>query len=175
MTHVQLDHIDHQTSNQKFPLCLLVLDVERPDNVGSIFRLADALGIEQVYLSGKSITPPNSKIRKTSRSTERFVCFSYQENPIEIIHQLKAQDYKIISLEITSNSVPLDKLALLSEEKVCLVLGSESQGVRDSVLTLSDKIVHIPMLGKNSSMNVANACAIASYTITQQLKSVSVD
>ncbi|MCE2027523.1 TrmH family RNA methyltransferase [Sessilibacter corallicola] len=163
----QLTHSDHQTTGKKFPLCFLLIDVERPENVGSVFRIADALGVEKVFLSGKSVVPPNKKIRKVSRTTERFVPYSYEEKPEQIIHALKAENYRVVSLEIAENSKPLHRLSLSSDAKVCLVLGSESHGINDNVLALSDEVVHIPMLGENSSMNVANACSIATYVMTQ--------
>lgn len=148
-------------------------DMGSPMNIGSLFRIADALGIEKIYLSGSSLTPPNSKIRKTSRATEKHVPYSYQKNPFEIIQKLKSEDYTIISLEITSSSIDISELELKNTDKVCLILGSENAGVCQELLDESDITTHIPMLGQNSSMNVATACAIAAYKITDLLKNKS--
>ena len=166
----QLDHTCHRVSEVKYSLCYLAHDVDITMNVGSLFRLADALGIEKIYLTGNSIKPPNDKIKRTSRSTEKVVPFAYHQNPLDVIASLKEQDYTIISLEITSNSIDIGKLAIEKDEKICLILGAENKGVDETLLAASDMTVHIPMLGKNSSMNVANACAIATYAITQQLQ-----
>lgn len=136
-------------------------------NVGSLFRISDALGVEKIYLSGDTPTPPNNKIRKTSRSTEKYVPYESAENPIELIEQLKQQNYQIVALEITSDSVPLQELQLKETQKVCLVIGSENTGVSKELLTASDITTHIPMLGHNSSMNVATACGIAVYGLTK--------
>lgn len=73
MPNVQLSHSQHQPVLKKFPVCLLAHDMDVPMNVGSLFRIADAFGIEAVYLSGSSPVPPSDKIKKTSRSTEKFV------------------------------------------------------------------------------------------------------
>ena len=165
----QLEHVDHKPSEKKYSLCFLAHDIDVPMNIGSFFRIADALGVEKIYLTGKSIVPPNNKIKKTSRSTEKFVDFSYEKDPFSIIYHLKNEGYKIVSLEITSSSVDLRKVKFSAKDKVCLILGSESTGVNQELLDVSDISVHIPMLGINSSMNVANACSIAAYEITKGL------
>lgn len=137
-------------------------------NIGSLFRIADALGIEQIYLSGSSPLPPNPKIRKTSRATEQFVPYTYEHDPLTIINRLKSEGYLIVSLEITSSSIDIRELSLAGGEKLCLILGSECSGVAQQLLNVSDMTIHIPMRGHNSSMNVAMACSIASFEITQR-------
>jgi tRNA G18 (ribose-2'-O)-methylase SpoU len=169
MENLQLDHSAHKGSEKKSPLCLLVHDMSVPMNVGSLFRVADALGVEKIYLTGNSITPPNSKITKTSRSTEKYVSHAYETDPLIVIQALKNLGYKILSLEITTTSMAIEKFDVQPGDKICLILGSESSGVCQQLLDESFAAVHIPMLGKNSSMNVATACAIAVYEITKKL------
>ena len=96
--------------------------------------------------------------------------FTYVENPLEIIKKLKAEGYTIISLEITTSSIDISEFSLKGIEKVCLILGSESTGVNQELLNASDFTVHIPMMGVNSSMNVATACAIVTYEIIRRAK-----
>ena len=167
MENQQLDHTQHQRLKKKHSVCILLNDFESPANVGSIFRLADAFGIEKIYLTGTSPVPPNRKMMRTSRATEKFVSYEYQKNGSLVISELKAQNYKIISLEITSSSTDIRQLYLSKQEKVCLILGGENEGVSQELLVLSDKTVHIPMLGENSSINVASACAIAMFTVVK--------
>jgi len=169
MDNTQLDHTHHQPQGIKYPLCLLLNDFESPANVGSIFRLADAFGVERIYLSGTTSVPPNRKMMRTSRATEKFVSYDYNESGVNVINTLKSQGYKIISLEITSSSDDLRTVSLHRNDKVCLILGSENEGVNSQLLALSDKTVHIPMLGKNSSINVASAGAIAMFEIIRVL------
>ncbi|RYY73140.1 MAG: TrmH family RNA methyltransferase [Gammaproteobacteria bacterium] len=169
MENIQLDHTAHETSEKKYSLSLLLHDISVPMNIGSVFRIADALGVEKIYLTGESLTPPNSKINKTSRSTEKYVPYVYEKDPLRILQTLKSFGYKILSLEITTASVAIDKIEIHPENKICLILGAESSGVSQQLLNESDSCVHIPMLGKNSSMNVATACAIAVYELTKRL------
>jgi len=87
-----------------------------------------------------------------------------------LIQDLKYKGYKIISLEVTSASTDIRKLPICSDEKICLILGSENAGISQELLDVSDKTVHIPMLGHCSSMNVATACSIATFEITKKLR-----
>ncbi len=171
MENIQLDHSHHRPQAEKYPVCFLAHDMEVPMNVGSLFRIADALGVEKIYLSGSSPSPPNNKIRKTSRSTEKYVPFSYEDSPLDLIKRLKHEEYKIISLEITSSSTDIRDLPLSGNEKVCLILGSENAGVSQPLLDASDETVHIPMVGVNSSMNIATACSIATFEIVKKFLS----
>lgn len=163
MKNIQLAHDDYQAKLQKYPLCFLAHNIEVPMNVGSLFRIADALGVEHIYLTGASALPPNRKIKQTSRSTEKYVPHSYCESPVEVVGQLKSRGYKIVSLEITSTSTDIRNFVVSGDEKICLILGSENHGVSDELLALSDHTVHIPMQGHNSSMNIATACGIAVF------------
>ena len=168
MKNIQLGHGQHQATSKKYSVCFLAHDIDVPMNIGSLFRIADAFGVEKIYLSGSSPVPPNSKIKKTSRSTEKYVPFSQEESPLDLVKKLKSQGYTIISLEITSASMDVRELSISSGEKVCLVLGSENTGVCQELLDASDKTIHIPMLGKNSSLNVATACSIATFEIIRR-------
>jgi len=170
MWEKQLEHKDKHWEAKHFPVSILLHDFEIKLNIGSIFRLADAFACEHVYLSGSTSVPPHRKIKKTSRSAEKYVPFSYSQNPFDVIAQLKSQSYKIVSLELTDQSIDISGLSIRSKEKVCLVLGSENLGVSQALLNESDVTVHIPMYGQLSSLNVATAAGIALYTISNCLK-----
>ena len=167
-TNHQLDHSSHRRATP-LPLRLLAHDVDIALNVGALFRIADALGVEHVHLTGTSPLPPDPKIRKSARSAERHVAWSSAGDPLAVVAALKSEGWTIVSLELTTGSVALHELALAPGARVCLVVGAENAGVCQALLDASDLTVHIPMRGHNSSMNVANACAIATYEIARQL------
>ena len=164
----QLDHSSHVAAGT-LALRLLAHDVGLASNVGALFRLADALGVQHLHLSGDSPMPPDPKIRKTSRSAERHVAWSYDADALDVVAALKSQGWRIVALELSSASVPLGEFAITPGERICLVLGAESAGVSQALLDAADATVHIPMRGHNSSMNVATACAIAAYDISRRL------
>ncbi|WP_020412697.1 TrmH family RNA methyltransferase [Microbulbifer variabilis] len=168
---MQKEHNDHSPGRHKFSLCYLATDIRTPSNVGGLFRIADALGVEKIYLAGKSLVPPNSKIRKVSRSTEQQIPYQYESDALKTAQRLKTEGYQIICLEITSHSVELSHAPITGGDKVCLVLGSEKDGIGEELLKIADATVHIVMQGVNSSMNVTSACAIASYEILRKITS----
>ena len=169
--NLQLDHSSHQGAGP-LPLRLLVHDVSIAANVGALFRLADALGIEHVHLSGACPVPPDPKIRKTSRSAERHVAWSHAADPMDTAAALTAAGWRLVSLELSTRSVALDRLPVAPGDRICLVLGAEDSGVSQALLDASEATVHIPMRGHNSSMNVAMACAIAVHDIGRRLEPV---
>ncbi|MFL0810677.1 MAG: hypothetical protein K6L76_09705 [Agarilytica sp.] len=169
---MQVSHEQHRAENNKrtYPLRMLLLDIKLPENVGSMFRIADALGVEHLYLAGETLAPPNKKVKKVARSCDQYVSFSKELDADACVERLKGEGWKIISIEHCTNSVALNDVSLDGGAPICLVLGSETQGVDESVLLNSDAIVHIPMLGENASMNVANAAAICTYVLSQQFE-----
>ncbi|USD20501.1 TrmH family RNA methyltransferase [Microbulbifer variabilis] len=168
---MQKEHSDHSPSKHNFPLCYLATDIRTPSNIGGLFRIADALGVEKIYLAGDSLLPPNSKIRKVSRSTEQHIPYQHEEDALKAALALREEGYRIICLEITSRSVELGQAPVVEGDKVCLVLGAEKDGIASEILEIADATVHIPMHGVNSSMNVTSACAIASYELLRKMTS----
>lgn len=166
----QLEHTQHRATNKRFPLRLLAYNLTTANNVGSLFRIADAMAIEHLYLSGGTPLPPSRKIRKTSRSCEKYVPYTYIENVSKLLAVLQSEGHRIICLEITTNSIDIRQLSVSRHDKICLVLGGENQGIDENIMAMSEQVVHIPMLGHNSSMNVANATAIACFNIIQYLQ-----
>lgn len=169
MTDSQLQHTEYKPGGKRYPVCILAHDITDPLNVGSLFRLADALGLEKIYLSGDSARPPDRKLRKTSRSAENHVAYEIQPDPHAIITALKSNGYKIVALEITTSSMALDDFVIQADDKICLIPGAENTGVNADLLAVADAIVHIPMQGNNSSMNLATACSIVAYDIIRRL------
>ena len=172
--NIQLSHAEHKISETRFPLYIIADNINNPSNVGSLFRLCDALGIKKLYLCGDTPIPPSPKINKTARSTEKHVDFKHCPDASSQVKKLKDEGQLIVSLEITSSSIAINSSefsdSISSRRPVCLILGSESTGVDQALLNLSDITVHIPMLGNNSSMNVIAAASIACFEITRLMQ-----
>ena len=171
--NIQLTHEEHRLSTIKFPLSIIANDIADPLNVGSLFRLSDALGVEKLYLCGDTPAPANAKIKKTSRSTEKYVAYETHASAEKLVASLKTSGAFIIALEITSLSMPIGSARFQQKIKdhrpVCLIIGSENAGVSEALLSLADMTTHIPMYGNNSSMNVISATSIACYEISRNL------
>lgn len=137
-------------------------------NVGSIFRTSDAIGdIDELYLCGFTGTPaeePNkSRIAKTALAASESTRWTYRQNAFRTAKQLKAKGYYLVALELTETSVPLHKI---KNRPLAIVVGHERDGVDKSILEICDEVLHIPMRGVGTSMNVASAYAIGAYAIT---------
>lgn len=165
---MQLTHYNTHFKKRKFPIILVCDHVINAPNIGSLFRVADAFGVEKLMLCGENISL-GRKITKTSRATEKVVDFEICGSASKVVEDLKAANYQMISLEITSTSKPLHTLKFSTEKPIALIIGDENFGVSEAILNISDLVVHIDMFGLNSSMNVVQATNIALYEITKQL------
>ncbi len=132
-------------------------------NIGSVFRLADAVAAKKVYLCGGTATPPNPRIKKASINTTDWVAWEYAEDAVNVINDLrfKIKDLKIIAIEQSPGAIPYDKFEY--KLPICLVVGHESEGVSKEVLEMADAIVELPMFGVNISLNVMVSLGIVLY------------
>lgn len=165
---MQLDYYSSTFKKRQFPIRLVCDNVTNALNIGSLFRICDAFGVEQLIFCGTPITM-GRKVTKASRTTEKVVKFEYQKDIIKTVKSLKERNYQIIALEITSDSEAIHTYSFGSDKPIALVVGDENFGVSEAVLELADGIIHIEMFGQNSSMNVVQATNIALYEITKQL------
>lgn len=136
-----------------------------PANQGSIFRLADAFGVTQIIFCNSSINTNSSRLRKTSRSTHGWVSFRESEHPEIELEQLHTLGFTSVALEITSESNPIRQYTVTPHKDIVLIIGAENHGISESILELVHSVVHIPLYGANSSINVAQACAIALHEL----------
>lgn len=166
---IQLAHNSHEIFPSKFPIVIVTDNLMGDANIGSIFRLADAFNIEKIIFCGTPVNLQSNRLRRTARSTQEKVISEFSENTSREIQKLIDQNYTVIALEITSNSIPLENLSIEKDSKIALIIGNERHGIEESVVKQADKIVHINMFGQNSSMNVAQASGIALYEITKSL------
>ncbi|WP_289661563.1 TrmH family RNA methyltransferase [Flavobacterium panacagri] len=163
---MQLTHGENQFERKTFPITLVCDHIYFQQNIGSLFRISEAFGVENIIFFGKDIPLTPRKINKTSRSTHLHVAYSVIEDFNELQSFLLNNDFEIISLEIASNSKPLKEVTIPENKKIALLIGSEIDGISDDLLKLSHQIVHINMFGNNSSMNVVQAASIALYELT---------
>jgi len=176
MSHKQLTHEEVKRSQEKFPLTLWAVDMQKTENVGSLFRLADGLGVAKLILVGDTPAPPNKKISKVARSADNSVEWAHlsHHQGFELLEDFYTSKFDasvdtqiVLGLEITNDSIPVQDWVPENPVMTHLILGNEEQGISQDYLNLCHKCVHIPMHGQNSSLNVSIAAAIASYQITQ--------
>jgi len=156
-----------QKEIKRNPIVLVLDNVLDTYNIGSFFRLADAIGAQKIYLCGPVVTPPNIKIHRASIGTWKWIPWQHFESTIDCLKQLKTDGYQIVACEQDKNSV--NYLKAKYNFPVALIAGSESYGVSPEVLKMTDKIIEIPMYGINISLNVLVATSIISYDILSKI------
>ncbi len=156
------DIVDKLKLIKRRPLYFILENIYDTYNIGGLFRLADALAIEKIYLCGEMEVPPNSRIKKASIGTYKVVPWEYKKTTVEAVEELKTKKaIKIIAVEQHSTAISYQKADY--SLPLALILGNESYGVTEETLKLADKIVEIPMWGINRSLNVIISAAIVSY------------
>ncbi len=155
-------------SMKKNPITIILDNVLDTYNVGSIFRLTDAIAAERIILCGQTLTPPNTRIKKASINTTGWVEWEYSESTVVAIEQLRARTpgIQIVAVEQDTRSVPFHTAEYTFP--LAIVVGHETSGVSKEVLGMADLIVEMPMWGINTSLNVMVSCGIILYEIMKQ-------
>lgn len=166
---MQLTHENTSFEKKNFPITLVCDHIYFQQNIGSLFRIGEAFGIEKIIFIGKDIPLTPRKINKTSRSTHLQIPYTIIDETESAMDYLLVNKYEIIALEIAETSIPINEVTVNNNQKIALIIGSEIAGVSDSLLTIANQITHIAMYGSNSSMNVVQATSIALYEITNKL------
>lgn len=162
--------IDEFKDSEKLPICLVLDNIRSLHNVGSTFRTADAFRIEKIFLTGITGTPPHREIQKTALGATESVAWEYAENPADVAKLLKTQGYKIVIVEQTTESIPLQTFNPSSTEKYALVFGNEVNGVSDEVIEHGDLALEIPQLGTKHSLNISVCLGIVVWEMVRKLK-----
>jgi len=154
-------HTEHRY--QTAPI-IIAAGLQVPENLGSVLRLADAAGSQQVIFISDDITRSLKQIQRTARSADALVNWEVwsQEKFLQSTDALQP----LIAVELTTTSSSIFETEL--PEKCALVIGSEQHGIPTSILAQCQRAVHIPMYGVNGSMNVTHALAIALFEWRRQ-------
>ncbi len=136
-------------------------------NIGSIFRLADAVAAQEVIITGQSEIPPNTRIKKASINTTEWVRWHYEDTAEKAIKNLKfkIKNLKVVAIEQDKKSISYTQMKW--EFPVAVVVGNETNGISKEVLDMCDAIVELPMFGVNISLNVMVSLGIVLYKMVE--------
>jgi tRNA G18 (ribose-2'-O)-methylase SpoU len=155
---------------EKIDIIVLLDNIRSGLNVGSIFRTSDAFRIKKIILSGITAQPPHREVLKTAIGATDSVDWEYINNPIDAIQKLKQDNWQVIAIEQTDNSISLEDFIPKKNEKYLLIFGNEVGGVSDELLSLVDAAIEIPQYGTKHSLNVAVCYGITIWDINGKLK-----
>lgn len=161
--------IDDFKSTDKTPIIVVLDNVRSLNNIGSVFRTADAFLIEAVYLCGITATPPNAEIHKTALGAENSVAWKYFKTTTEAINDLHQNNYKVIAIEQAEEKIFLDKFLPAKNEKLALIFGNEVKGVDTEVMQLVDFCVEIPQFGTKHSLNISVSVGVVLWDLVVKM------
>ena len=144
---------------------IVVLDnIRSMHNIGSIFRSCDSMGSCSVFLCGICATPPSKEIHKTALGSTESVAWKYYKTTKEAVIKLKKNNYEIIAVEQTNESISLNQFQTQAK-KIALIFGNEVKGINKDIINLSDKCIEINQYGIKQSMNVSVAAGVVLWAI----------
>ena len=150
---------------------VILNDIRSSENVGSIFRTADAAGVSKIYVCGYTPAPldrfkrENTKLAKAALGAETFVPWEARADALELLRELKQNGIRIAAVEQAPGSVSYKDFSL--EKPTAFIFGNEVDGVSAEILSTADAIVEIPMHGQKESLNVSVAAGIVLFAAAQ--------
>lgn len=145
---------------EKTPIIVILDNVRSLNNIGSIFRSADAFLIEKIYLCGITATPPHKDIQKTALGATDSVAWEYSENVLKVVEELQKQRVKVYSVEQAENATMLNDFNPEKGKKYAFVFGNEVKGVQQKVVSAGDGVLEIPQLGSKHSLNISVSAGV---------------
>lgn len=155
---------------EKLPLVVVLDNVRSLHNIGSVFRTSDAFRVERIYLCGITATPPHPEMHKTALGAEFTVDWTYVNNAVEAVENLRREGYTVYSVEQAEGSIMLEDLTLDPAGKYAVVMGNEVKGVQQEVINASDGCIEIPQYGTKHSLNVSVTTGIVIWDLFKKLK-----
>lgn len=157
---------------KKNPVVVVLDNIRSLNNIGSVFRTADAFRLQGLYLCGITACPPRREIHKTALGATASVDWSYYKNTVDAVNELKNDGFRILVLEQTNGSLALNSFHLSRIGKIAVVLGNEIKGVNDEVIRLADECIEIPQFGTKHSFNVAVGCGIVLWDLLLKMNKI---
>jgi tRNA G18 (ribose-2'-O)-methylase SpoU len=157
---------------EKLPVVIVLDNIRSQNNIGSVFRTADAFRVSEIHLCGISATPPHREIHKTALGATESVSWKYYANTIDSVRVLSQSGFRVYAVEQTSNSIRLDQFKPLEGKPVALVFGNEVHGIEETVLNLADSSLEIPQFGTKHSLNISVAAGIVIWDLFIKLNNV---
>ncbi len=149
-------------------------DVMNPTNIGAIVRSAAALNMDAILFTPACCDPLYRRAVRVSMGTIFQIPWAYiGESPADWpqagMNRLRELGFRTAAMALRDDSVRMDDKALMAEEKLAIILGTEGDGLSGSTIADCDYTVRIPMSHGVDSLNVAAASAVAFWQLGKRL------
>ena len=167
----ELDRLSPQDFKEasKTPLIVILDNIRSLNNIGSVFRTADAFRIQKIYLCGITATPPHKDIQKTALGATDSVAWEYSENTIDLVLALQKEGVVVAAIEQAEDAISLQEAAISKENTYAVVFGNEVKGVSQEVVSASDKVIEIPQYGTKHSLNISVSAGVVLWDLFAKL------
>jgi len=171
LTNDELSRLDIQgyKKAKKTPLILILDNIRSLNNIGSVFRTADAFLIEKIYLCGITAQPPHKDIHKTALGATESVAWEYYESTIDLVKELQSKDVEVVTIEQAEEATMLNNFLVSTKKKYALVFGNEVKGVSQDVVSISDNVIEIPQFGTKHSLNISVSTGVVVWDFWSKL------
>ena len=151
---------------EQVPHPILIADhLLTPDNIGAMIRLADNIGASEICFLGKEDEHRLGKVRRAAASSRDNIRWYFSEETD--LHKIVPEGKTIVAIETADNATCIYETQL--PENVAFIVGSESHGLSDELLSQCDMVVYIPVPGPTRSLNVSHAAAVALFEWLRQM------
>jgi tRNA G18 (ribose-2'-O)-methylase SpoU len=154
----------------KTPIIIILDDIRSLNNIGSVFRTADAFLVEKIYLCGITATPPNKEIHKTALGATETVEWEHQLDVLEVIENLKKENVTVLAIEQVESAVFLNEFEIEKDVKYAFVFGNEVFGVNQKAIEICDGSIEIPQLGTKHSLNISVSAGIVIWDVFKKMR-----
>jgi 23S rRNA (guanosine2251-2'-O)-methyltransferase len=156
-------------SSAKIPLVVVLDNIRSLNNIGSVFRTADAFLVQAIHLCGITAQPPHREIQKTALGATESVDWEHFPTTSESIEQLKADGYQILAIEQAEQTVMLNEFQTTSKGKYAVVFGNEVSGVDQAIIDVADACLEIPQHGTKHSLNISVCAGVVLWEMFNKL------
>lgn len=174
MRKLKNEELDRKSVNEfktsaKTPIVIVLDNVRSLNNVGSVFRTADAFLVEAVYLCGITGTPPHKEIQKTALGATESVAWKYFKNTLDAVEDLKENNYIVYAIEQAESAIMLNNFMPSKRQKLAIIFGNEVKGVEQEVINASTDVIEIPQVGTKHSLNISVSVGIVMWDLFRKL------
>lgn len=162
--------IDAFKEANKTPIIVVLDNIRSLNNIGSVFRTADAFLIEKIFLCGITATPPHKDIQKTALGATDTVIWEHHEKTEDVIKNLQENGVKILSIEQAEEAVMLQDFTPQKDTTYAIVFGNEVKGVQQSIVSMSDEVIEIPQYGSKHSLNISVSAGVVMWDLFAKMK-----
>lgn len=168
MDELNRKSVDEFKEAEKNKVIVVLENIRSMQNVGSVFRTADAFLVEAIYLIGYTPQPPHRDIHKTALGATETVTWKYFQRTADAIAELKAAGYRIFGIEQTEGSILLQDYKKAEDEQIAIIFGNEAEGVEQETLQQCDGCIEIPQFGMKHSLNISVAAGVVLWEIVRE-------